>query len=188
MLMNMYSTSFFRMPYSDTVTTFTHYITQLSAMKLAYIQLVRYSAVMDAPLPGSTDGKVLKRGVPHDVLAVYGPIVKPPAETLKDHSEKLFRGPALPTREYDSKNPTPTRLLLNCGLEPGEADKLIEEGKIDAAVFGTLWITNPDLQKRFEKGMDVGGKGINQNFDPKTFYGVPGVDPKKGYTDWPTAA
>ncbi|KAJ3556668.1 hypothetical protein NM688_g1897 [Phlebia brevispora] len=77
--------------------------------------------------------------------------------------------------------------FLNGGLTPSEADKLIEEGKIDAAVFGTLWIANPDLQKRIEKGMDIGGKGISLDLDPTTFYGVPGIDPRKGYTDYPAA-
>lgn len=172
----------------DTIQTFTHYITQLAAMKIAYVQLMRYSAMMDEPLPpapGETKG--CRRGTPHDILAVYGPLIKTPPVILQEYSERAFRGPAHPAPAYDARNPTPTRLFLNCGLTPSEADKLIEEEKIDAAVFGYLWIGNPDLQKRLEKGMDVGGKGVNQQVDPTTFYGVPGVDPKKGYTDYPAA-
>lgn len=174
------------MPFPDTVATFTHYFTQISAMKPAYVQLVRYVPMMDAPLV-QDEHKTIKRGTPHDVLAVYGPIFKPPPSALQEHTEEALRGPAMPKPSFDAKNPTPTRLFLNGGLMPTEADRLIEEEKIDGAVFGQLWIGNPDLQKRLEMGMDVGGKGVNQELDPKTFYGVPGVDPRKGYADYPAA-
>lgn len=174
------------MPIPDTIATFTYYLTQISAMKPAYIQIMRYTPMMDAPI-SQGEHKTLKRGTPHDVLAVYGPIIKPPPSAIQEHSEEALRGPAMPKPPFASQNPSPTRLFLNVGLMPREADQLIEEEKIDGAVFGQLWIGNPDLQKRLEKGMDVGGKGVNQNLDFKTFYGVPGVDPRKGYTDYPTA-
>ncbi len=158
-------------------------------MKPAYVQLVRYVPIMDPSFPPSpNESKTYKRGTPHDVVAVYGPIVKPPASVLQDYAEAAFRGPAMPDASFDSRNPSHTRLIVNGGLSPAEADKLIEEEKIDAAVFGSLWIGNPDLEKRLEKCMDVGGQGINMNIDPKTFYNWPeGGDPRKGYTDYPTA-
>ena len=168
------------MSFTDTVNTFTYYLTQISALKPAYVQLVRYLPSMDGPLEGR-DG--LKRGTPHDVLEIYAPIIKPHPETLKDHDEAAYRGPAMPSSELDSMNPTPTRLFVNGGLSPEEADKLIAEGVFDAAAFGTLWIGNPDLQARIEKGLPV-----NYQMDPKTFYTVPdGKDLSFGYTTYPMA-
>ena len=92
----------------------------------------------------------------------------------------------MPKPEHDANNPTPTKLFLNGALSPREASDPLEKEKIDATVFGTLWINNPDLQKRLEMGMDI-GHGLNMDVDPKTFYGVPGMDPSIGYIDWPTA-
>jgi hypothetical protein len=95
------------------------------------------------------------------------------------------RGAALPSR---SANPAPTRLFLNGALLPREADALIGEGKIDGAVFGQLWIGNPDLQARLAAGLDVGGRGVNDAPDVKTFYAPPeGAGPEKGYADYPKA-
>ena len=176
------------MPLPDTIATFSYYISQICAMKPAYVQLVRYVPMMDPAIPStSNESKSYKRGTPHDVLAVYGPIIKPPAAVLQEYSEAAYRGPAMPKASYDSRNPSPTRLFVNGGLTPSEADKLVEEEKIDAAVFGALWIGNPDLEKRLEKGMDV-GHGINTNVDPKTFYNWPADgNPGNGYTDYPTS-
>lgn len=39
---------------------------------------------------------------------------------------------------------TKTKLLCNGDLSAEEADKLIQEEKIDAAVFGRPWISNPE--------------------------------------------
>ncbi|PSR71244.1 hypothetical protein PHLCEN_2v12898 [Hermanssonia centrifuga] len=168
----------------DTLMTYTYYLSRLSALKPAYITLVRYAPFLDHVIPGSATQT--KRGTPHKVLAFYGPIIKPPAHVLKSHSEQAFRGPAMPNAALNSLNPTPTRLFVNGALTPREADELIAKGMIDGVVFGCLWLGNPDLQKRIEKGMDVDGKGINQVLDFKTLYGAPGVDPRVGYTDYPT--
>lgn len=180
------------MPLPDTLSTFSHYVAEICALKPAYVQLVRYAAPMDLPTANQMDegdGDQPKRGTPHDVLATYGAIVKSPPEVSKEHPEAQTRGRALPEpgSAADKANPTPTRLFLNGGLTPKEADGLIEEGKIDAAVFGTLWIGNPDLQRRVEAGLDVGGKGINDKPDVKTFYQSPEGKPEVGYADYPTA-
>ena len=45
-----------------------------------------------------------------------------------------------------------TKLLLNGDLSAAEADKLIEEKKIDAAVIGRSFINNPDLVDRLFNG------------------------------------
>ncbi|THG92727.1 hypothetical protein EW026_g8271 [Hermanssonia centrifuga] len=172
------------MSYSDTIMTYTYFLTQISALKVAYITLIRHVHFLDPLIPGETE---LKRGTPHQVLALYGPVVKPLPHVLKAHSEEAYRGLAMPSSELGYLNPTPTRLSVNGGLTPREADQLIADGMIDGAVFESLWLVNPDYQKRLEKGMDIDGKGINQVLDFKTFYGVPGVDPRVGYTDYPTA-
>ncbi|KIP12894.1 hypothetical protein PHLGIDRAFT_61447, partial [Phlebiopsis gigantea 11061_1 CR5-6] len=100
----------------------------------------------------SSSDKVFKRGVPHDVLA------------------------------YDSKNPSPTRVFINGGLNLDEAEKLISDGVVDAAVFGCLWLANPDLQKRVEKRVPLNG-----NLDFRTFYDTVDNDPRTGYSDYPEA-
>jgi len=97
-----------------------------------------------------------KRATAHDILATYGHLVK--------------------------LSPS-TKLLLNGALTPEEANDMIAAGQIDAAVFGTLWISNPDLQTRIEKGVP-----LNMDLDTKTFYGFPGDDPKVGYSDYPDAS
>ena len=181
------------MPLPDTLATFSYYIAQLCALKPAYVQLVRYAAPMDIATPAHADGggngEQPKRATPHDVLATYGAIVKPPPDVLKEHPEAQIRGVALPAKgsPVDKANPSPTRLFLNAGLTPREADALIEQGKIDAAVFGTLWIGNPDLEKRIEKGMDVGGKGINDSPSAKLFYQWTEGKLEVGYSDYPSA-
>lgn len=179
------------MPLPDTITTFTYYLTQISAMKPAYVQLVRYLPMMDVPIPVRPDIKQVednrperqyKRGTPHDVLAVYGGIIKPPPATLEEHAEAQIRGPAMPTREFDARNPTPTRLLLNGGLSPEEAETLLAQGVVDGVVFGTAWISNPDLQKRIEAGLP-----LNMQLDVKTFYAGHGDNIRAGYTNYPEA-
>ncbi|KIO28450.1 hypothetical protein M407DRAFT_242997 [Tulasnella calospora MUT 4182] len=143
------------MPLEETKETFTYYIEEILKLKVAYIQLVNYLPQMDPEL----DGK--KRGTPHDVLKTYGPLVKDPSNPSASNT---------------------TKLLLNGALNPDQANELISSQLIDAAVFGTLWIGNPDLQTRVEQG-----KELNMQLDHKTFYGFPGNDPKVGYSDYPDA-
>lgn len=179
------------MPLPDTIMTFSYFLTQVSAMKPAYVQLVRYISIMDVPLLADPSVKQaedthptqeLKRGTPHDVLAVYGGIIKPLPFALKEHAEEQIRGPAMPAAELDKLNPTPTRLFVNGGLQPDEAEELVAAEVVDAAVFGTLWIGTPDLEYRIEKGIPV-----NMQPDVKTFYGAPGDDQRVGYTTFPFA-
>ncbi|KAG0704545.1 hypothetical protein DFH29DRAFT_910800 [Suillus ampliporus] len=96
------------------------------------------------------------RATKHDVLETYRPCIK--------------------------KSP----LILNGGLTPEEANQLIAAKKIDAAAFGILWISHPDLAKRIEHGIPIDAK-----LDPKTLYGggpqSPYEEQKKGYTDYPAA-
>ncbi|MEI8293704.1 MAG: alkene reductase [bacterium] len=69
-------------------------------------------------------------------------------------------------------------LLANMGYSPAEASEAVESHKIDAVVFGTAFIANPDLPARIQLGA-----GWNQA-DPATFYS-PGPS---GYTDYPALA
>lgn len=177
------------MPLPDTISTFTYYLTQVASMKPAYIQLQRFVEILDVPakptakqLDQKARDKPWLRAIPHDVIAVYGAFIKPPTSALVDHMEELIRGPAMPKPEFDSKNPTPTRLLVNGGLTGEQAEELLGQGVIDAAVFGQLWIGNPDLQKRFEKGVPV-----NTALDYSTLYGGVDGDIGVGYTTYPTA-
>ena len=59
------------------------------------------------------------------------------------------------------------------------ASAALESGKVDAVVFGTLFISNPDLVERFRNGAAA---TVLPNLS--TFY-TPGP---VGYTDYPTAA
>lgn len=97
-----------------------------------------------------------KRGTPHDVLESYG---------------HLFNR---------SEAPGQTKLLLNGGVSPQEANELINSRKIDAAVFGWLWIGNPDLQIRVEKEAElVFMPDVTQLFHSKS------DSPRGGYSDYP---
>lgn len=124
------SEPFASMPLSDTIRTYVYFITELSKMKLAYVQFVRYIDMLDETYAPNTH----KRGIPHDVLAVYASLIKP--TNAENHLEKDIRGPAMPTPEFDALNPTPTRVFVNGGLTPEEASSLIEiNASLDPATF-----------------------------------------------------
>jgi 2,4-dienoyl-CoA reductase-like NADH-dependent reductase (Old Yellow Enzyme family) len=55
------------------------------------------------------------------------------------------------------------------------AEAAINSGRADAVAFGQLFIANPDLPKRFERGAPLNTP------DPSTFY----AQGPKGYTDYP---
>lgn len=66
-------------------------------------------------------------------------------------------------------------LLVGGGFLRDEAERALAEGVADAIVFGTPFIANPDLVKRFEVDAPLA------KADPATFYS-PGP---QGYTDYP---
>ena len=174
------------MPLSDTLQTYAYYIAELCAMSIAYIQLDLYTPLVDIPIVKNAEpDRVLLRATPHDILATYGAIVKPSTAVLKNHAELTIRGRAMPTPENKSKNPTPTRLLACGELTPEIAEKLLAEGIIDAAVFARLWLTNPDLQKRVERGVPL---NTGENINLATLYSIADGDPRIGYSDYPVAA
>jgi hypothetical protein len=52
------------MPIEETVKTYNYYIAEAIKLKIAFIVLFRYSAVIDS----------LARGTPHDVIETYSPL------------------------------------------------------------------------------------------------------------------
>ncbi|GJE84577.1 alkene reductase [Phanerochaete sordida] len=174
------------MPLPDTLHTYTYYLTQLGTLKPAYIQLVRHNPRFEATVPVDIGGTVQRvpRATPHDVLAVYAGIVRTRAAHLaRGRTEAQLRGPAMPAPAADARNPSPTRVFVNGGLTPAEADALIAEDVVDGAAFATLWICNPDLQRRAERGLPLG-----KIVDYVTLYAAPeGKDLSYGYTDYPFA-
>ncbi|HEX7759648.1 MAG TPA: alkene reductase [Caulobacteraceae bacterium] len=69
----------------------------------------------------------------------------------------------------------PGRYLYGAGLTKEKAGRLLESGAADAAVFGTLFVANPDLPGRFAKDATLNAP------DPKTLYG----GAAEGYIDYP---
>lgn len=68
--------------------------------------------------------------------------------------------------------------LAGGGLTQATATALLADGKADAAVFGGLFIANPDLPARFAKGTALAQP------DSSTYY----AGGEKGYIDYPEAA
>lgn len=66
-------------------------------------------------------------------------------------------------------------LVLNTGYTKETAEAAIEQRHADAVSFGTLFISNPDLPKRFELNAELALP------DRATYYG----GSEKGYTDYP---
>lgn len=65
--------------------------------------------------------------------------------------------------------------LAGAGLTRESAERLLSEGKADGAVFGALFLANPDLPERFKR------HAVLNSPDPATFY-APGPE---GYIDYP---
>jgi N-ethylmaleimide reductase len=61
------------------------------------------------------------------------------------------------------------------GLDQAKAEALLAAGRADAAVFGSLYLANPDLPERFRRGAALNSP------DQATYY-APGP---KGYIDYP---
>ncbi|KAH8833384.1 flavoprotein NADH-dependent oxidoreductase [Flagelloscypha sp. PMI_526] len=75
-----------------------------------------------------------------------------------------------------------TKFFLNSGLTPVEAAEFVSSKHVDAVTFGMSWITHPDLAKRVRAG-----KELENAPQWHLLYGTPGMDPTKGYTDYPLA-
>lgn len=69
-------------------------------------------------------------------------------------------------------------LMINAGFDQEKGNAVIKRGDADLVAFGKLFISNPDLVERFERGVPV------SDWDADTFY-TPG---KQGYIDYETKA
>lgn len=70
----------------------------------------------------------------------------------------------------------PGSYLYGSGLTREKAESLLESNSADAAVFGALFVANPDLPRRFELNATLNAP------DPNTLYG----GAAEGYIDYPT--
>ncbi|KIK65905.1 hypothetical protein GYMLUDRAFT_193181 [Collybiopsis luxurians FD-317 M1] len=104
------------MPLEETIETFSYFISEADKLGIAYISLVCYLDMFDLVINGH------KRGTPHDILEMYGPLVK------KAH------------------------VFANDGFTGEEAGATIKAGKASGIFFGIPWITHPDLAKRLQYG------------------------------------
>ena len=66
------------------------------------------------------------------------------------------------------------KVVLAGGFDKASAIAAIEQGEADAVAFGRIFISNPDLPKRFEHDLPL------TPYDRATFYG----GAEKGYTDY----
>ncbi len=83
-----------------------------------------------------------------------------------------------PTHEVEIRSVFPGTLLVGGGFSTEEGNKALAEGRADAIVFGSAYIANPDLVKRFERDAP-----LNEPYKA-TFY-TPGPE---GHTDYPVLA
>ncbi len=65
--------------------------------------------------------------------------------------------------------------FANGGFTKESGEKFLAEGKADAIVYGKLFISNPDLPKRFRENVQL------NELDDSSFYSTG----EKGYTDYP---
>lgn len=70
----------------------------------------------------------------------------------------------------------PNTLIAAGNYKPDTASAAVEAKQVDAVAFGRLFIANPDLPKRVEKGAPLNA------YNRATFYG----GGTEGYTDYPT--
>ena len=67
------------------------------------------------------------------------------------------------------------KLIAAGGFTGQAADDAIAQGHADAVAFGRIFISNPDLPRRLQRGYPL------TPYDRKTFYG----GEEAGYTDYP---
>ncbi|KAK4497790.1 hypothetical protein PRZ48_010444 [Zasmidium cellare] len=138
--------------YEEGMETFTYLIKQLVQRNIAYICLSRRA---EEPFLGRRpDGFPLPPGT--DPVDIFGPMIKNAASK--------------------------TMLMVNDGYTPCDAEKLVNAGGIDLIAFGRLYIPNPDLVARIEKGLPLAENDRGSH----VHYG-PFKDPAEDYIDWPAA-
>jgi N-ethylmaleimide reductase len=94
------------------------------------------------------------------------------SEPFTDVSRVSFAEPNIARRYRPMYRGT---LMINGGFDREKGNRVIEEGLADLVSFGKLYISNPDLPKRFEINAPLAP------WDKATFY----TTGEKGYTDYP---
>ncbi|SKD04909.1 N-ethylmaleimide reductase [Burkholderia sp. CF099] len=138
---------------SDTVGTYRYVAQQLSRRGIAYLHVQEGLGRDDQPrLPLHL--RQLDRSI------MIGPASDEPflAPMFREHFGGL--------------------LILNGNYELDTAKQVIDSGRADAVSFGRLYIANPDLVERFERGAPL------NEIDTSTYY----TGGAKGYLDYPTLA
>lgn len=107
-------------------------------------------------LAGALSGKVAYL---HVVEGVSGAGEVPPAQRITQLLRQKFGG----------------TLMVNGGYDRELAERAISAGNADLVAFGSLFIANPDLPRRFAEGAPLAQP------DPETVYG----GEEKGYVDYP---
>lgn len=88
----------------------------------------------------------------------------------------INNNPAAPKELYDEiRNSFDNTLIFCGGLKPETAEQKLDEG-FDLVAFASLYLANPDLDKRIEQKAELNTPNVN------TFYSADAV----GYTDYPT--
>jgi len=94
---------------------------------------------------------------------------------IADHAGQ--KSPELNALKAAIRKVWPGVILVGGSFEQASAERAVKEGVADLAGFGKAFLANPDLAKRFQKGLPLNAP------DPSTFF-TPGP---KGYIDYPTA-
>jgi N-ethylmaleimide reductase len=95
------------------------------------------------------------------------------SEPFTDVTEVSYAEPHIAKRYRPKYRGT---LIINSNFTRESGNQVIEDGLADLVAFGKLFISNPDLPKRFEINAKL------QEWDGRTFYG----GGEKGYTDYPS--
>ena len=150
------------MPLQDTIDTFSYLLREANALRLAYVALVRYLPRMDLEIDGAP-----RSPRPYTCSSTH-----PGKKRATKHDVLGTYKPLLST----------VPVFVNAGVTPAEAEALIDAGTVAGAFFGVPWITHPDLGRRLKAG-----KALDNALDYVRLYGVPGVEPALGYTDYKEA-
>ncbi|KAL2826133.1 hypothetical protein BDW59DRAFT_161259 [Aspergillus cavernicola] len=146
--------------YDELSETYGYLVPQLVARELGFINLCRRGCLLGDPddevSPPNSRPQGCELPPGYDPLQQFGPMIKYPGSK--------------------------TKLMVNHGYTPEEANRLVQEGKIDLVTFGRPFISNPDLVTRIKNGVPL---AINDR-GGDLYYG-PYKTVDEGYNDWPCA-
>lgn len=130
----------------------------------------RHGGIEDADRWGTWSYAISKLGC---LGLAYVHLVEPRVDDSQDIANPDQRLAAAEFRQYIL---APTLLISAGGHDRGTAETALQSGSADLAAFGRLFVSNPDLPRRFEIGAPL------NPYDRPTFYG----GDARGYTDYPS--